>query len=135
MLTSLVKLLENLKKGDNKIFDESMNHDVIKNTLAVLMVHIIQADKQTTAQEQKKIVGFSKDEFEMTDTETKVLFESVVSNMPELEIYVEKLGTLLAEDRLIKAKIIGHLNNLIICDGCKDEEYHVFETIKNTLLK
>ena len=134
MLASLAKLFENLKKGDNKIFDESVNQDVVKVILAVLMVHIIKADKQTTMQEQNKILGFFQQEFDMSDDETKILFESVVADVQELDEHVNALNVLLAEDKLTKAKIIGHLNHLIICDGCKDEEYKVFESIKNNLL-
>ena len=134
MLASLAKLFEGLSQGDNKIFDESVNQDVVKVILAVLMVHIIEADKQTTMQEQKKILGFFQQEFEMTDEETKVLFESVVADEQELDTHVNTLNALLSEDKLTKAKIIGHLNHLIICDGCKDEEYMVFEAIKNSLL-
>jgi len=134
MLASLAKLFENLKKGDNKIFDESVNKDVVKVILAVLMVHIIKADNQTTMKEQKNVLGFFQKEFDMGDEETKILFESVVADEQELDAHVNALSTLLAEDKLTKAKIIGHLNHLIICDGCKDEEYTVFEAIKESLL-
>jgi len=134
MLLSLAKLLESLKKGDNKIFDESINHDVVKDILAILMVHIIQADKKTTQQEQDKFLGFFQSEFEMTVDETKQLFESIVTNLDEIELQLEQLNQLLSGDTITKAKIIRHLNNLIICDGCMDEEYHIFETIKNALL-
>ena len=134
MLGSLAKLLESLRADEVKIFDENINHDIVKDILAILMVHIIKADKKTTEKENEKILGFFQAEFNMTKSETHELFASVVEVIDELEMYTEKLNIVLADDLITKAKIIRHLNNLIICDGCTDEEYRVFETIRDALL-
>jgi len=54
MLASLAKLLNSIKENDSTIFDEDINHDVIKEILAVLMVHVTMADKKTTEKENEK---------------------------------------------------------------------------------
>ncbi len=134
MLASLAKLLKSLKENDSKIFDDEINHDAVKDTLAVLMMHVAMADKKTTEKENKKMVEFFQQEFNMNTEETHELFESVVENMNELEKYIDTLSNILANNIAVKARIMQHLNNLIICDGCVDEEYHVFETIKTSLI-
>jgi len=70
----------------------------------------------------------------MTTQETHELFESIMQNIDELEEHMATLNSLLADNLQTKAKILQHLNNIIICDGCVDVEYDVFETIKNSLL-
>ncbi len=134
MLASIAKLLHNLKENDVRIFDEDINQDIIKNTLAVLMVHISKADKQTTQKENAKMLGFFQEEFNMSTSEAHELFESVLENMNELEKYIDRLNGLLHNDLQTKAKVLQHLNNLIICDGCVDVEYDVFETIRVSLI-
>ena len=134
MLDSLKKLITNLQKNDSRIFDEDINHDAIKDTLAVLMVHVSMADKKTTQKENEKILGFFQQEFQMSASETHELFETVVKNIDELEKYLDRLNELLSKDIHAKAKVLQHLNNLIICDGCVDIEYDVFETIRVSLI-
>ena len=134
MLASLVKLLKSLQDNDSKIFDEGINHDAIKDTLAVLMVHVSMADKKTTEKENEKMLGFFQEEFNMSVSETHELFEAVVENIDELEKYIDRLNHLLSNDLQAKAKVLKHLNSLIICDGCVDAEYDVFETIRISLI-
>lgn len=134
MLASLARLLQSLKENDSRIFDEEINQDVIKSTVAVLMAHIIMADKKTTEKENEKVIGFFQQEFNMSTTETHALFESIVQNIDELEKYMDTLNDLLANDITTKARVLQHLNSIIICDGCVDAEYHVFEKIRDSLL-
>ncbi len=134
MLASLTQLLESLKAKDTKIFDKDINHELIKDTLAVLMTHIMLADNKITKKENEKILGFFQQEFNMSSEETHELFNSIVENIGEFEVYLDALNRTLANDLTAKSRIMQHLNSLIICDGCIDAEYHVFETIKNSLV-
>ncbi len=134
MLTTILQLFKSLNENDSNIFDEDLNHDVIKETLAVLMVHITMADKKTTEKENEKLLGFFQQEFSMSSSETHDLFELIVHNSDEIEKHIDVLNNLLNDDIRTKAKVLQHLNNLIICDGCVDAEYLVFETIRDSLI-
>lgn len=134
MLASLTQLLKSLKEDDSKIFDKEMNHDVVKDTLAVLMIHVMLADDKITEKENENILGFFQNEFNMSASQTRELFNSIVDNIGEFDMYLETLNKMLVKDISTKAKIMQHLNNLIICDGCLDVEYHVFEKIKSSLI-
>lgn len=80
------------------------------------------------------MLEFFQQEFNMSTSEAHELFESVLENMNELEKYIDRLNGLLHNDLQTKAKVLQHLNNLIICDGCVDAEYDVFETIRVSLI-
>ena len=134
MLTTILQLFKSLNENDSNIFDEGLNHDVIKETLAVLMVHITMADKKTTEKENEKLLGFFQQEFSMSSSETHDLFELIVHNSDEIEKHIDVLNNLLNDDIRTKAKVLQHLNHLIICDGCVDAEYLVFETIRDSLI-
>ena len=70
----------------------------------------------------------------MTSKETHDLFESIIHNIDELDKHIDALNKLLSDDLVTKAKVLQHVNNIIICDGCVDAEYDVFEMIKNQLI-
>ena len=119
--------------NSNKL-DQHDNGDTIKNILAVLMISVVNADKKTTKDEQLKVLSFYKSEFGMSEEETITLFNSASSNEEEFNLSLMELKNLLSNDIQTKAKVLGHLNTLIICDGCVDEEYDLFEGIREYLI-
>jgi len=108
--------------------------DAIKNILALLMITVVNADKKVTAKEQAKILSFFKSEFEMNENETITLFDSIEENIEEFNKASKELNEILQNDIAAKAKALNYLNSIIICDGCEDIEFEVFEKIKNTLI-
>lgn len=128
-----LKLIKDLLTNDTKLFKDEQSHDVVKDALAILMSHIIIADGIVTKQERAKIFSFFGDEFAMNAEETKKLFDSILDNMHEFETHIEILTDALKNSPTMRAELLRHLNNIIICDGCKDSEYALFDKIINSL--
>ena len=116
------------------MFNQHINKDAIKNTLAVLMIEVVNADKKVTSQERKKILDFFKLEFDMDENTTIDFFNLVKENDTEFNASLAELKSILVDDINARAKTLQHLNSVIICDGCVDEEYEVFESIRGFLL-
>lgn len=108
--------------------------DAIKKILALLMINVVNADNKVTAKEQAKILSFFKSEFEMNENETITLFNSIEDNLDEFNTASQELNEILKNDVVAKAKALNYLNSIIICDGCEDIEFEVFEKIKNSLM-
>jgi uncharacterized tellurite resistance protein B-like protein len=124
-------MLEFLKSQD--MFNRHENKDAIKNIIAVLMIQVVNADDKVSTKEQDKVLNFFKLEFKMNEEETIKYFNNLKNNKEELDELVLRLDDILKNDTLAKSKILHHLNSIIICDGCLDVEFEVFEKIKKYL--
>jgi len=124
-------MLEFLKAQD--MFNRHENKDAIKNIIAGLMIRVVYADDKVSVKEQNKILSFFKSEFKMTEEDTMSYFNNIKAHEEELSELTLKLDEILANDTLAKSKTLHHLNSIIICDGCLDVEFEVFEKIKNYL--
>ena len=109
--------------------------DKIKNILAVLIIKTVQADGKCTQEEQKKVLEFFSKEFNLNRDQALELLYKTDGNTQEYVTALTQLEEILNTDSSIKLKIMNYINNIIICDGCTDEEYDVFETIKIYLAK
>lgn len=118
----------------NDLFNQHKNKDAIKNILAILIIDVVNADGISSPKEQTTILKFYKQEFKMDETETIALFNSVEDNDPELLASLSKLKEIFNDEPTAKAKVLEHLNSVILCDGCTDAEYHIFEKIKTFLM-
>lgn len=118
---------------DKSTFDERKNKNALKNILAVLMITVVNADEKSTIKEQNKVLEFYQNEFNMNKEETINFFNSVKHENRDVVVALENLKELFASDVQTKAKVLHHLNSLIICDGCEDVEYDIFEQIREYL--
>jgi uncharacterized tellurite resistance protein B-like protein len=130
---SPLNLIKNLLSNDTKIFDQENNIVAIKDALAILICHVIIADGIVTKQERAKIFSFFKLEFQMKQEATEELFTSILDNMNEFEEHLDILTQAVKNSVHTRAEILRHLNNIIICDGCKDSEYDIFNKILKSL--
>ena len=119
---------------DKTTFDEKHNKNALKNIIAVLMITVVNADNVHTLKEQNRVLEFYKNEFNMSREETISFFNSVKHENKDIVTALENLQVYFSSNIGIKAKILHHLNSVIICDGCVDAEYEVFEQIKAYLL-
>ena len=115
---------------DAQLFGLHANSDEIKNILAVLIIKTVLSDGKSTKQEQAKVIEFFDKEFNLNKDETVTLLNTTEYMSNEYTNALTRLEEILKEDNSIAPKIMTYINNIIICDGCADEEYEVFETIK-----
>ena len=132
-MLSPLEFIQNLLKNDAKIFESENEQDAVKDALAILICHIIYADGKVTKQEQKKIFGFFQNECEMDKSETDELFDSILGDMDKFGKHLDILTDALKSNAHAKSEVLRHLNNIIICDGCVDREYEIFEVIRKSL--
>ena len=116
-----------------KIFDTHNDKDKIKNILAILIINIVNADNKVTEEELQIIGIFFNKEFNMNEKEIISLFKSVKAKDKELHTTVVELNNILVNDPTSKAKVLQHLNEIIICDSIVDLEYRVFGDIQKNL--
>ena len=119
-------------RGHN-LFNQHTNSDAIKNILAVLIISVVKADKKHSLAEQKTVLDFFKNEFKMNEELTLKYFNEVIHNSEEFDRAKEELNTILDTDITAKAKALQMLNDVIICDGCVDAEYVLFQKIQSSL--
>ena len=120
-------------EGSN-LFDQHSNKKAIKNILAVLMIKVIYADTKITKKEQNAVLNFYKNEFGLNKEETIKIFNEVGHYETSFNEALLELQAILSGDSMAKAKALQHLNSIIICDGCTEEEYEIFEDIKSYLI-
>lgn len=129
-----MQLLKSLNENDSRIFDQDVNPDAIKLTMAILMNRIISADGKTTPPETKKKLDFFQQEFGLDKAQTDAVFKSINDDVKTIDVNIDALKEAIHNDLKAKAEILKHLNNLIVCDNCENIEYRVFDEIRESLL-
>jgi len=113
------------------MFENVKDDNKVKVALATLMCNIAHADNKITSIERDNVYSFFQQEFELSTEETKSLFAPLLEQSSILDKEVEIVRQALVDNMKLKALLLRHLNNLIICDGCENIEYDVFSEIKN----
>ena len=114
----------------SKLTDESASIFPI----AVIMHHIVQTDVRLSKEESTALIRFFKEEFALEEDETFELFDTVAEIGEPLFAQLKELKGTVYKNSVVKVNIFKHLNNLIICDGCENSEYRVFEKVKAVLM-
>jgi len=113
------------------------NIDILNNlqySFATVLWSIMISDKIVSKKEQKKFNTFLTDEFSLTPTEIKTIFEKVQTcTKEEIEEHLILLKEALEEYPVQKSRFMKHLNECIICDGVDEREYQTFEKIRKKL--
>jgi uncharacterized tellurite resistance protein B-like protein len=107
----------------------------IKESVAVLLAHIIKMDKRDVEKSAPLFCRFMKEDFECSETEARDYLDSVLSGSYDLEKHLSVINEALCNDRLSKLHIMEQLNHIIYSDSFSDEDYAEFEKIKDKLFK
>jgi uncharacterized tellurite resistance protein B-like protein len=126
-------LLLYLRREDVKMKNiELLNN--LQYSFATALWSIMISDKIVSQKEQKKFNTFLKNEFLLTSTEIKAMFEKVQNSTKEsISEHLELLKEALKNHPVEKARFMKYLNECIICDGVDDREYQTFEEIRERL--
>lgn len=128
-MISPLDFLKNLLKDESTIF-ESDQTQKIEIAMAILLSHVIMADGKVTMQESENIKQFYAKEFGLSSSQTHKIFREIEDNMNEIGESIDAIKEALKNDPASLAEILKHMNNLILCDGCVDREYALFETLR-----
>ncbi len=127
---------EFLKKLDNEactsVFSPE-NPEYFTFSFAVVMYHVMKADRSVSKIERKHLDGLFQREFKMDPAETEALFDDIEAHYGEFAKHLSAIECEISQNAHHKAAFMEHINHLIVCDGCRDEEFELFEKIKQHL--
>lgn len=133
-MMSPLDFLKNLLDDESTIFQKDNTQD-IEMAVAILLSHVIMADGKVTIEESENIKKFYAKEFGLSNAQTQQLFNEIMDNMDEIGESIDTIKSALQNDKQALSEILKHINNLILCDGCIDKEYTLFEALRVFLMR
>ncbi len=105
----------------------------LKESVGTLLAHIIKIDKRDIEKEAPLFCEIMGQNFDCSEEETKTFLYSIIGKEYDLNKHIDIISSALCEDRLSKYHILEQINHIIYSDTIKEEDYKVFEDIKNRL--
>ena len=107
----------------------------IKESVGTLLAHIIKIDKRDIEKEAPLFCELMGQNFDCSTDEAKTFLYGIMDREYDLNKHVEIINTALCEDKLSKFHILEQLNHIIYSNTISEEDYKVFEEIKNRLFE
>jgi len=107
----------------------------IKESVGTLLAHIIKIDNRDIEKLAPLFCEIMGQNFECSTDEAKTFLYGIMARDYDLNKHVEIINTALCEDKLSKFHLLEQLNHIIYSDKISEEDYKVFENIKNRLFE
>ena len=105
----------------------------IKESVGTLLAHIIKVDHRDIEKEAPLFCEIMGQNFDCTEEEAKAFLEEVIDKEYDLDKHVDIINQALCEDKLSKYHLLEQLNHIIYSDTISEEDYRIFEDIKERL--
>ena len=105
----------------------------IKQSVAILLAHIIKKDKRDVAKEAPLFCSLLGADFGCSHEEAISLLENTLKNDYDLEEHLDIINQACCNDKLSKMHLLEQLNHIIYSDKITPQDYEEFEYIKNCL--
>ncbi len=105
----------------------------IKESVGTLLAHIIKVDHRDIEKEAPLFCEIMGQNFDCTEEEARVFLEEVIDREYDLDKHIDIINQALCEDKLSKYHLLEQLNHMIYSDKISEEDYKIFEDIKNRL--
>ena len=105
----------------------------IKESVGTLLAHIIKIDKRDVEKEAPLFCDIMGQNFNCNPEEAKKFLYDIMEKDYDLDKHVEIISQALADDKLSKYHLLEQLNHMIYSDKISEEDYKVFEKIKERL--
>lgn len=105
----------------------------IKESVGTLLAHIIKVDHRDIEKEAPLFCEIMGQNFDCTEEEARVFLEEVIDREYDLDKHIDIINQALCEDKLSKYHLLEQLNHMIYSDKISEEDYKIFENIKNRL--
>ncbi len=122
-------------------FDElgHMNHlDIEDHTLqrafAVVIFHVINANKQETEKEKKRFATFFENDFGLSDIEIDQLHQEASQFDSDFDTYLAVLKEKIGAYPEVELKLMQTLNAIMVTHNFDEQEFAAFEKIRDALL-
>ena len=105
----------------------------IKESVGTLLAHIIKVDHCDIEKEAPLFCEIMGQNFDCTEEEARAFLEEVIDREYDLDKHIDIINQALCEDKLSKYHLLEQLNHMIYSDKISEEDYKIFEDIKNRL--
>ncbi|MEA1879516.1 MAG: hypothetical protein U9N11_02565 [Campylobacterota bacterium] len=105
----------------------------IQESVGILLAHIIKVDNRDIEKEAPIFCDIMKHNFTCTEEEAKEFLYNIMDTEYNLDDHVEVINEALKDDRIAKLHILEQLNHVIYSDTISENDYKIFEKIKNKL--
>ena len=105
----------------------------IKESVAVLLAHIIKKDKRNITKEAPLFCSIVGADFGCSHEEASFLLENTLKSDYNLEEHLDIINHACCNDKLSKMHLLEQINHIIYSDKITPQDYEEFEYIKNRL--
>jgi len=107
----------------------------IKESVGTLLAHIIKVDNRDIEKEAPLFCKIMGQDFDCSTEEAKTFLYKMKDAEYDLDKHIEIINQALCDDKLSKYHLMEQLNHIIYSDEISEEDYKIFEDIKNKLFE
>jgi len=107
----------------------------IKESVGTLLAHIIRVDKRDVEKEAPLFCKIMGQDFDCSEEEAKTFLYETMDKEYDLDQHIKIINQALCDDKLSKFHLLEQLNHIIYSDDISEEDYKIFEDIKNKLFE
>ncbi len=107
----------------------------IKESVGRLLAHIIKVDKRDVEKEAPLFCEIMGQDFDCSEDEAKAFLYEVMDQEYDLDEHIAIINQALCDDRISKFHLLEQINHIIYSDEISEEDYKIFENIKNKLFE
>jgi uncharacterized tellurite resistance protein B-like protein len=105
----------------------------LKESVGTLLAHIIKIDKRDVKKEAPLFCEIMGQNFDCNPDEAETFLYAMMNKEYDLDKHVAIINEALCEDKLSKFHLLEQLNHIIYSNTISEEDYKVFEDIKQRL--
>ena len=105
----------------------------IKESVGTLLAHIIKIDNRDVAKEAPLFCEIMGQNFDCSQEEAENFLYAMMNKEYDLDGHIAIINDALCEDKLSKFHLLEQLNHIIYSDTISEEDYKIFEDIKERL--
>ncbi len=107
----------------------------IKESVGTLLAHIIKVDKRDVEKEAPLFCEIMGQDFNCDEEEAKAFLRDIMHKEYDLDEHIAIINQALCDDKLSKFHLLEQINHIIYSDEISEEDYKIFEDIKNKLFE
>ena len=109
---------------------------MIKESVAALFCHVIKMDDKDLDAERPLFRRFMKQDFpNMTDEDACNLLDEVMDKEYNIDTQISMIANALHNETYTKMSVLKQLNHIIVKSNLEDEDYDLFDKVKEAFFK
>jgi len=105
----------------------------LKESVGTLLAHIIKIDNRDVEKEAPLFCEIMGQNFDCNPDEAETFLYAMMNKEYDLDDHIEIINNALCDDKLSKFHLLEQLNHIIYSDKISEEDYKIFEDIKERL--